>query len=138
MSVAVRYYSRSGNTKKVADYIAEAAGVEAVSVDSKDAVLSEKVDVLFNLDDLELELVLVDLGWTSIAPVLRTELREDIAEPRIRRQVLVRAEMDAHFARVVATENWPVMDKNGRRVDDIPFAFRHHGHGGPVRRSGRC
>ena len=47
MSVAVRYYSRSGNTKKVAEYIAEVAGVNAVSVDAKDAALSEKTDVLF-------------------------------------------------------------------------------------------
>ncbi|MBR1642819.1 MAG: flavodoxin [Butyrivibrio sp.] len=47
MSVAVRYYSRSGNTGKVAGYIAEAAGVEAVSVDAANAALSEKVDVLF-------------------------------------------------------------------------------------------
>ncbi len=47
MSVAVRYYSRSGKTQKVAEYIAEAAGVDAVSVDAKDAALSEKVDVLF-------------------------------------------------------------------------------------------
>ena len=47
MSIAVRYYSRSGNTQKVAEYIAEAAGVEAVSVDAKDAALSEKVDILF-------------------------------------------------------------------------------------------
>ncbi|MBE5826623.1 MAG: flavodoxin family protein [Butyrivibrio sp.] len=47
MSIAVRYYSRSGNTKKVAEYIAEAAGVNAVSVDSKDAALTEKADVLF-------------------------------------------------------------------------------------------
>ena len=47
MSVAVRYYSRSGKTRKVAEYIAEAAGVNAVSVDAKDAALSEKTDVLF-------------------------------------------------------------------------------------------
>ena len=47
MNVAVRYYSRSGNTRKVAEHIAKAAGVEAVSVDSKDAALNEKVDVLF-------------------------------------------------------------------------------------------
>ncbi|MCR5556972.1 MAG: flavodoxin [Butyrivibrio sp.] len=47
MNVAVRYYSRSGNTQKVAEHIAEAAGVEAVSVDAKDAALNEKVDVLF-------------------------------------------------------------------------------------------
>ena len=47
MNVAVRYYSRSGNTRKVAEHIAKAAGVEAISVDSKDAALNEKVDVLF-------------------------------------------------------------------------------------------
>ena len=47
MNIAVRYYSRSGNTKKVADYIAEAAGVNAVSVDAKEAALTEKADVLF-------------------------------------------------------------------------------------------
>ena len=47
MSTAVRYYSRSGNTKIVADAIAEAAGVPAVSVDAADAALSEKADVLF-------------------------------------------------------------------------------------------
>ncbi len=34
MSTLVRYYSRSGNTKVLAEAIAEAAGVKAVSVDS--------------------------------------------------------------------------------------------------------
>ena len=44
MKIAVRYYSRGGNTKKVALAIAEAAGVEARTV----AVpLDEKADVLF-------------------------------------------------------------------------------------------
>ena len=47
MNVAVRYCSRSGNTKKVAEYIAEAAGVNAVSVDAEEAILTEKADVLF-------------------------------------------------------------------------------------------
>jgi flavodoxin len=47
MSVAVRYFSRSGNTKKVAEYIAEAAGAEAISVDAGNATLTEKADVLF-------------------------------------------------------------------------------------------
>ncbi len=44
MSVAVRYYSRGGNTKKLADAIGEAVGVEAKSIE---AGLEEKVDVLF-------------------------------------------------------------------------------------------
>ena len=47
MRVAVRDFSRSGNTKAVADAIAQAAGVTAVSVDQKEAPLSAPVDVLF-------------------------------------------------------------------------------------------
>ena len=44
MTIAVRYHSRGGNTKKVALAIAEAAGVEARTVATP---LSEKADVLF-------------------------------------------------------------------------------------------
>lgn len=44
MKIAVRYYTRSGNTEKLANAIAEAVGVQAESV----AVpLSEKTDILF-------------------------------------------------------------------------------------------
>lgn len=44
---AVRYYSRGGNTKLVADAIAEGAGVKAVSVDQPGAQITEDVDTLF-------------------------------------------------------------------------------------------
>jgi flavodoxin len=44
MKTAVRYYSRSGNTGKIAEAIAEAAGVTAKPVDE---ALSEPVDLLF-------------------------------------------------------------------------------------------
>lgn len=47
MNISVRYYSRSGNTKAVADAIAKAAGVRAVSVDQAEARLKEPADVLF-------------------------------------------------------------------------------------------
>ena len=47
MKAAVRFYSRSGNTKLVADAIAEALGISAVSVDAPEAELKEKADVLF-------------------------------------------------------------------------------------------
>lgn len=47
MSVAVRYYSRSGKTKKVAEVIAKALGTKAVSVDSAEAKLDKHVDMLF-------------------------------------------------------------------------------------------
>lgn len=44
MTVAVRYFSRTGNTKKIAEAIAEKLGVEAKTTDS---ALDEKVDILF-------------------------------------------------------------------------------------------
>ncbi|MBQ8162647.1 MAG: flavodoxin family protein [Clostridia bacterium] len=46
MSAAVRFYSRSGNTKAVAEAIAQVAGVPAVSVDDTQSVISSPVDVL--------------------------------------------------------------------------------------------
>ena len=44
MKAAVRYYTKGGNTRKVAEAMAEAIGVEAKSIDFP---LEEKVDVLF-------------------------------------------------------------------------------------------
>lgn len=44
MKVAVRYYSRGGNTKKLAEAIAQAVGVEALTTD---APLTEDTDILF-------------------------------------------------------------------------------------------
>jgi len=44
MKIAVRYYTRSGNTKKLAEAVAEAVAVEAKDVS---VPLSEKADVLF-------------------------------------------------------------------------------------------
>ncbi len=44
MKIAVRYYTRSGNTKKLAEAVAEAVTVEAKDVS---VPLSEKADVLF-------------------------------------------------------------------------------------------
>ena len=44
MKVAIRYYTRGGNTKKLADAIAKVAGVDAKTTASP---LTEDVDVLF-------------------------------------------------------------------------------------------
>ncbi|MBQ7347602.1 MAG: flavodoxin [Clostridia bacterium] len=44
MNIAIRYYTRSGNTKKLADAIAETVSVEANAIT---APLTEKVDILF-------------------------------------------------------------------------------------------
>ena len=47
MKIAVRYCSKSGNTKAAADAIAGALGVTALSVDDPAAVPEEKIDLLF-------------------------------------------------------------------------------------------
>ena len=44
MNIAIRYYTRSGNTKKLAFAVAEAVSVEAKDITIP---LSEKVDILF-------------------------------------------------------------------------------------------
>lgn len=44
MEIAVRYYTRSGNTEKLARAIGAAAGVEAQTIDHK---ISRKTDLLF-------------------------------------------------------------------------------------------
>ena len=47
MKVQVRYYSRSGNTKVLADAIAKGANVKAISIDVDNALIAEKTDILF-------------------------------------------------------------------------------------------
>ncbi len=44
MKVAVRYYTKTGNTKKLAEAIAEAVGAEALSLNTP---IEESVDILF-------------------------------------------------------------------------------------------
>lgn len=44
MNIEVRYYTRSGNTKKLADAVADAAGTEAKDLG---AALNERADILF-------------------------------------------------------------------------------------------
>ena len=47
MKFQVRYYSRSGNTKSLAESIAKAAGVNAVSIVDENSSINEKTDILF-------------------------------------------------------------------------------------------
>ncbi|MBQ9964121.1 MAG: flavodoxin [Clostridia bacterium] len=44
MNIAVRYYTRSGNTKKLADAVAKTASVESKDITNP---LAEKADILF-------------------------------------------------------------------------------------------
>ena len=44
MKIAVRYYTKTGNTKRLAEAVAEAAGVEALPISTP---VEEPVDILF-------------------------------------------------------------------------------------------
>jgi len=44
MKIAVRYYTKTGNTKRLADAIAKAVGVEAAPISTP---ITESVDILF-------------------------------------------------------------------------------------------
>ena len=44
MTIAVRYYTKTGNTKRLAEAVAEAAGVEALPISTP---ITEPVDILF-------------------------------------------------------------------------------------------
>lgn len=61
MIKAVRYYSKSGRTKKIAEAIAEGAGVTAVSINDEPE-LKEKADLLF-------------LGGAPYANIMAPELK---------------------------------------------------------------
>jgi flavorubredoxin len=62
MNIAVRYYSKSGRTKAVAQAIAKGAGVEALSITDAPE-LNEKVDLLF-------------LGGAPYANIMAPQLNE--------------------------------------------------------------
>jgi len=47
MKYEVRYYSRSGNVKAIAEAVAQELEVEAVSVDQPQALITQTTDVLF-------------------------------------------------------------------------------------------
>ena len=44
MNIAIRYYTKTGNTKKLAEALSEAVGVEALTIDSP---LTADIDILF-------------------------------------------------------------------------------------------
>ena len=62
MTKAVRYFSKLGNTKTIAEAIAEGAGVPAVSI-ADEPELKQRVDILF-------------LGGAPYANIMTPELRE--------------------------------------------------------------
>jgi len=77
MNIAVRYYSKLGNTKRIAEAIAEAVGAEVFSI-TEEPELEEYVDLLF-------------LGGAPYANVMAPELRaytEKLSADKVARAVL--------------------------------------------------
>ncbi|MBQ8995955.1 MAG: hypothetical protein IJ091_09080 [Oscillospiraceae bacterium] len=77
MVKAVRYYSKLGNTKTIAEAIAEGAGVEAVSI-ADEPQLKTYVDVLY-------------LGGAPYANIMAPELKryaEDLSKEQVGKVVL--------------------------------------------------
>ena len=74
-------------------------------------LVEEEAYVLLRLDYREFPIVLVVRGALGVSAALRPELGKDVAKPRIWRNVLVRAEMDAHLGRVVPAKHGTVLDK---------------------------
>lgn len=104
---AVRYYSKLGNTKKIAEAIAEGAGVEAVSI-LGEPKLTEHVDTLF-------------LGGAPYADIMSPQLKqyaEDLDPAMVGRVVLF------------TTSNWSqrtvlalkkILREKGIKVEDKYF-----------------
>lgn len=77
MNIAVRYLSKSGNTKKIAEAIADGAGTSAVSI-TDEPTLSVHADILF-------------LGGAPYANVMAPELRrytENLTAEKVGKVVL--------------------------------------------------
>lgn len=110
MKYAVRYYSKLGNTKKIAEAIAQGAGVTAVSV-TDEPKLSEKVDVLF-------------LGGAPYTNIMAPELRayaEGLSADQVGRVVVFSTSCWSHRT---ATALQKMMTEKGISVDDDYFYAR--------------
>ena len=107
MKKAVRYYSRLGSTKAIAEAIAQGAGVQAVSV-TEEPELSEPVDVLF-------------LGGAPYANLMAPELKAyaDRLTPEMAGRVVLFT--TSNWSRRTVTALKRLLREKGIAVDDAYF-----------------
>ena len=106
MNIAVRYLSKSGNTKKIAEAIAEGAGTDAVSI-TDEPTLFEYADILF-------------LGGAPYANVMAPELRryaENLTPEKIGKVVLFTTSNWSHrtvkgLQKILASKGTAVADEH--------------------------
>ena len=107
MKKAVRYYSKLGNTKTIAEAIAEGAGVAAVSI-ADEPVLTEYVDILY-------------LGGAPYANIMAPELRayvESLDASRLGKVVLFTT---SNWSRRTVLALKKLLKKKGSAVEDEYF-----------------
>ena len=107
MKTAVRYFSKLGNTKKIAEAIAEGAGVKAVSI-ADDLKLQEYIDILF-------------LGGAPYANIMAPELRgyaESLKAEQVGRVILFTT---SNWSRRTVLALRKLLTNNGIKVDKEYF-----------------
>lgn len=91
MEIQIRYGSRTGNTKKIADAMAEAAGIKALPASEP---LTGRVDLLFigsgiyagQVDPSVMTLVdSLEKGWVGLVALFSTAAGNTSAETKLRR-----------------------------------------------------
>ncbi len=105
MKIAVRYYTKTGNTKRLAEAVASAVGVEALPISTP---IDEPVDILF-------------LGNSYYAFTIDPEVRQFVAtlDPKKVGKIVnfgSAAMMNSTYGKVKA-----VADKAGIRMDEREF-----------------
>lgn len=107
MTTAVRYFSKLGNTKTIAEAIAEGAGVPAVSI-TDEPILTDRVDVLF-------------LGGAPYANIMAPELKEyaeKLDAAKVGRVILFTT---SNWSRRTVLALKKMLRKKGITVDDEYF-----------------
>lgn len=107
MKTAVRYFSKLGNTKKIAEAIAQGAGVKAVSI-ADDPKLQEYVDILF-------------LGGAPYANIMAPELKEyaeSLKAEQVGRVILFTT---SNWSRRTVLALRKLLSNNGIKVDKEYF-----------------
>lgn len=117
MKVAVRYYTQTGNTKKLADAIAAKLGVKAESVDQP---LTDKTEILFLCNSVY---------WAGIDKHVKQFVKDNAGNIGMIVNVSTAALKESTFSQMKR-----VAEENGVRLSDQEFHCRgkfaamHSGH----------
>ena len=107
MKIAVRYYSKLGHTKDIAEAMGEESGVKAVSIEEEPS-LSEMVDILF-------------LGGAPYANVMDKKLRAyaEAIEPEMVKKVVLFT--TSNWSRRTVSSLRRILERKGIEVEKRYF-----------------